>query len=96
MDWLFPDPPNVAVFTVRQVLYAGAEIVLVSHEEDDGAWQFLDRDGARMEDAMVVSLSSMLRRDPTLAELAQLPLGWLAERERRGSPWTWSRIPSRS
>lgn len=93
-DWPFEDPPNVAVFTLRSVIHGGADIVRVTHDEEDGAWQFLDRDGARMEEAMVVGLGGMLRRDPTIAELAHLPTGWAATRERAGAPWSWSRKPS--
>lgn len=37
--WLFEDPPNVAVITSNQVLQ-GNPILYVSHDEDDGCWQF--------------------------------------------------------
>src|SRR5262249_25391357 len=40
-EWLFPDPPNVATFTVRQVVHEGQPILLVTRNTEDGAWQFL-------------------------------------------------------
>ena len=39
-DWLFADTPTTAFITTRQVL-EGATILLVTHDADDGAWQFL-------------------------------------------------------
>jgi hypothetical protein len=88
--WPFADPPNTAAFTVSSVLEGTAEIVYVSHDEEDGAWQFLD-DPDRDDGAKVVSLHRLLQLDPTLAELASLPLGWHAFRHRPGSPWRWAR-----
>ena len=39
--WPFDDSPNVAVITTRQVTEDNAPILLVSHDEEDGGWQFL-------------------------------------------------------
>ncbi len=86
--WPFGDEPrNVAVFTTRQVL-EGRPVVRVSHDADDGAWQFLcDSPERPIADARIVALEEALRRDPTLAEVADLPLGWGAWRARPGAPW---------
>jgi len=65
----------------------------VTHNEEDGAWQFLPREGAGdVKDAALVSLREMIERDRTLAELADLPVGWRALRESPASPWLrkWS------
>jgi hypothetical protein len=86
-DWPFADPPNVAAITTRQIVHGGEPIRLVSHDADDGSWQFLTGGSFEVADGMVVSLRSMVERDPSLAELADLPLGWQAWRQRRGSPW---------
>ena len=85
--WPFADPPNVAVITVTQVLRQGMPVVYVSHDEDDGGWQFLHGGSVTSADAMVVGLKEMIRHDPSLAELADLPLGWCAERQTMGSKW---------
>jgi len=88
MTWPFDDPSNVAVFTTKSIVSGQQPVLLVTHDEDDGAWQFLPREGAGHEkDAAIVSLRSMIERDGTLAELADLPVGWRAWRESQNSPW---------
>jgi hypothetical protein len=87
-DWPFADPKNVAVFTTTQVLRLRQPILHVSHDDEDGAWQFAS--GAQQVsagDAMIVALEEMVEHDPTICELADLPLGWFAERDGVGSPW---------
>jgi hypothetical protein len=86
--WPFEDPPNVAVITTRAIMHSGDWIALVSHDEDDGAWQFLGPGGASQTDeAMVVGLRSVLEKDGSIAELADLPLGWQAWRNSPEAPW---------
>ena len=86
-DWPFEDPENVAVMTVRQIIDDGRPILRVSHDVDDGMWQFLTGGTVRMDDALVVSLRSVYRLDPSIGELADLPLGWTAERSAPEVPW---------
>ena len=87
-EWPFADPKNVAVFTTTQVIRLRQPVLHVSHDDEDGAWQF--HAGAQQVsagDAMIVALCEMVEHDPTLCELADLPCGWFAERESIGSPW---------
>ena len=87
-DWPFDDPPNVAVFTTRQIISGEHLIDYVAHDDDDGAWQFLNRGvDFEMADAMLVGLSKMVKLDSSLGELWDLPYGWCAWREARGQPW---------
>ena len=44
-DWPFTDPENLAVFTLARVVRGESPILRVTHDEDDGGWQFTD--GAR-------------------------------------------------
>lgn len=88
-DWKFADPPNVAVISTKAVVSGETWIAHVSHDADDGAWQF---HGALPEqvgeaDAVLVSLRSIVERDPTVLELADLPLGWRAWRNAKTSKW---------
>ena len=83
----FHDPENVAVFTCCHVLEQGAEIRYVCHDEEDGAWQFLCGGDHDEEDARIVGLGEIWARDETVGVLADLPLGWCAERESRGAQW---------
>jgi hypothetical protein len=84
--WPFADPPNVAVFTVRAVTEQ-VPILEVSHDLDDGAWQFLTGSPVHMSEALLISLEEIFEIDPSLAELADLPIGWQASRDRIGAPW---------
>ena len=86
-EWPFEEPENVATMTVRQVTHEGLPILLVSHDADDGMWQFLSGGSVEMADAMIVSLRVVYSLDPTVGELADLPLGWTATRTAVGQPW---------
>lgn len=93
-EWLFEAPPNVAVVTTRSIVRDGAWIAHVSHDADDGSWQFHDSAPGEppAEDAMVVALSSMVRRDGTLNALADLPEGWHAWRDGPTAPWQRGKV----
>jgi hypothetical protein len=93
-EWPFADPPRTAAFTVRRVFEQGTAILLVTHDADDGGWQFHDGDTARTADAMIVALEEVLAVDPTVAEVADLPLGWTATRRWRGDPWVRAVAPA--
>jgi hypothetical protein len=88
-EWPFSDPPNVAVIVNRKIIRDGEWIAQVSHDSDDGAWQFhiKEEDELSESDATVVSLKEIVDLDPTVLELADLPLGWRAWRVSKGSPW---------
>ena len=90
-DWEFDEPRNVATITTRQILRESHPILLVSHDADDGSWQFLTDGTFSMEDAMLVALHTIVQHDPSVCELADLPLGWVAQRESANSPWRRSR-----
>ena len=87
--WPFSDPPNVAVIVDRKILSGAAWIAYVSHDADDGTWQFQTSDPGppHESDAAVVSLRSILALEKSLAELADLPPGWHAWREPGDSQW---------
>jgi hypothetical protein len=93
--WPFDDPRNVAVFTVRAVMTGRLPVLVVCHDEDDGRWQFLTGKPLDMKEALLVTLESVVRLDPTLADLADLRLGWQATRAGVGEPWasTTASIP---
>jgi hypothetical protein len=74
--WLFEDAPNLACFTVKSIMNGTAPILLVFHDEDDGAWQMLPGGGADVSEAMIVGLKQLVQTDESLVELANLPLGW--------------------
>ena len=87
--WPFADPPNTAVITSVRILDDKDWVHYVTHDQEDGAWQFHPFSGpTSVEEAAVVGLAHMLTVEPRLAELADLPLGWHAWRESQSAPWT--------
>jgi hypothetical protein len=72
---------------MRQVLDGSESILLVSHDADDHGWQFIGTSEASMADAMLVALEEIVEIDPTVLEIADLPPGWRAIRERVGGAW---------
>jgi len=86
-DWPFDEAPNVATLTTRGVIDGSEWIATVSHDDDDGSWQFIGEKGARMDQAMLVALRQIFERDRSIAGLADLPEGWRAWRDGPNSPW---------
>jgi len=87
-DWKFPYDPHTRVFLSETVHKGTEQITYVSHDAEDGSWQFL---GNTMSDGggpVISCFHHPVDRDPTLIELADLPLGWYAERGGVGEPWT--------
>ncbi|ABF41426.1 hypothetical protein Acid345_2425 [Candidatus Koribacter versatilis Ellin345] len=87
-DWKFRDDPHTRVFLSESVHQGTQPVTYVSHDAEDGAWQFL---GDSMSDGggpVISCFHHPIDRDPSFAELADLPLGWYAERRGIGEPWT--------
>lgn len=87
MDFPFQESENVAVFTCVHVLENGADICCVTHDADDGSWQFLCGQSHTEDEARVVSLKNILELDSSIATLANMPLGCGAFRENKSSQW---------
>jgi len=85
--WPFRSPPNEAVLTVGEILSGQKPILRVSHDSEDGMWQFLTGGPVSMQDAKLVGLSNIAKLDPTVFELADLPEGWIATRASVGEEW---------
>lgn len=85
--WPFADPPETEVITLDRLLKGDAPLRLVTHDEDDGSWQFLDGEHLFEEDAALVSLGFMTALEPSIVALADLPVGWYAWREATNDPW---------
>lgn len=86
-NWKFPDPPHTRVF-LSAAVHSGAELVTyVSHDIEDGAWQFLGDGMSGGEPPVISCFHHPVDKDRSLEELADLPLGWWAERAEPGQPW---------
>lgn len=86
-EWPFTDPKNVAVFSTQKIVTKESPILFVSHDSDDGAWQFQSGNEVAEDEPKVVSLARIIKIDPKIKELADLPLGWVATRADPESPW---------
>ena len=65
----------------------GRDIIYVFHDEEDHAWQFHHAGEKNVADTMVVALEEIVAHDSSVLEVADLPSGWKAWREKRGAPW---------
>ncbi|MBI3478687.1 MAG: DUF4262 domain-containing protein [Acidobacteria bacterium] len=85
-SWKFPDPPHTGVYLSKTVNEGTEPVTFVSHDAEDGAWQLL---GNSMSGpgGVISCFHHPIDRDPSIAELADLPLGWYAERDKIGEPW---------
>lgn len=86
-DWPFAERRNTAVFTGKPVWQDGRPILFVSHDAEDGAWQFHADEEPVESEASIISLEEILALDATLAALADLPAGWRAWRSSKDDPW---------
>ena len=86
----FKEGLNTAVFTTKFVVRDKKAITYVSHYLEDGAWQFSsDDDFENYEDnAMILSLDEIIQLDKSILEIADLPLGFIATRNRKTDNWT--------
>lgn len=83
----FSDSPDTAVFTCSHIVESGDNILFVSHDLDDGSWQFLCGKGHDEDEARIVSLRYVFDIDPTIGILKDLPLGYYAERLSKNDKW---------
>jgi hypothetical protein len=85
-NWNFVEPYNLGVFTTAKVLN-GEPILMVTHDRDDGGWQFLTGATEAPDQGRRVPLLELVRRDPSLNEIGNLMLGGMAVRDSSHDPW---------
>ena len=84
----FSDEPNTACIVCKHVLQKEKPILYVSHDEEDGCWQFMcggEHDFS--EDARVIALAEAFELDASVLQVADMPCGCAAERESETSDW---------
>lgn len=87
MEFPFNELPNTATITCCHIIDGSLPILYVSHDEDDGMWQFLCGESHDESEARVVSLYSIFVLDNSIAQLANMPCGYIAERKNIESDW---------
>lgn len=85
----FREANNTAVFTTKFVIRDRKPITYVTHEAEDGAWQFFSSDKFENfeEVAIIVGLEEIVAIDASLLELADMPVGHYAIRETPNGKW---------
>jgi hypothetical protein len=87
-EWKFSQPKNTAVIADRFFMEQKESCQIVTHDSDDGGWQFLtENTNGDFNRALVVALSQAISMDATLNELFDLPEGWIATRRTKNSAW---------
>jgi hypothetical protein len=93
-QWPFIDTPNTAVYTTWGIVEEGNSILIVTHYQDDGAWQFHPANTTWRTDDRIAALEQIVLLDPSVLELSDLPIGWMASRNLNTSPWVRQPMPS--
>ena len=87
--------PDAAVVTTSYVTRQRMPIFYVSHdldEEGEVTWQFHCGNGDYSASILqLVRLDEILQLDPSLADLAALPLGHIARRADRAAEWVMAK-----
>jgi hypothetical protein len=92
--WPFDDAEKTAVFTSKRIIEGSDWIYYVTHDADDGAWQFHPYSGLTPEqEAAVVSLKTIVELDGSVCLLADLPCGWHAWRATKSASWIRAPVP---
>jgi hypothetical protein len=85
---------DTAVFTTKFVMEDKKTITYVSHEIEDGAWQFFSDD--KFDDfesvAKVVGLREIIKLDPSIIELIDMQEGFIATRHDKQNNWDVKRM----
>ena len=84
--WPFADAESLAVLSLTRIVSDNSNVLYAKHDWD-GSWQFLDGEDCTTDDAVILGLSEIIAIDPTLCELAALPIGFFAFRDTINAPW---------
>lgn len=87
MEFPFYDAPNTATIICCHIINGEEPILFVSHDEDDGMWQFLCGSNHNIEDASIVSLFEVYNIDYSICLLKDMQRGYYAIRENVESDW---------
>jgi hypothetical protein len=92
MSCPFGDPEKTMCLTVQSILDRGRTILLVTHDADDGTWQFMTGGELKLDECLLVPIGEVYVCDRSIGSLADLPLGWKATRSSLEQPWQRSQI----
>ena len=87
MVYCFEEQDNTMVITTKDIISGIKPVLFVSHDYEDGMWEFLDGEDIDENKACIVSLAEILKIDSSLRVLYDLPLGWIAYRDEINNIW---------
>ena len=62
-------------------------ITFISHDKEDGMWQFLCSEDHNLEDIRLISLAEACKIDESIGQVADLPRGFVMERTEAKGRW---------
>lgn len=84
----FDEEENVVCIACDHVINKEREILLVTHNADDGQWGFLcGQSDHKITNYKLISLKEVIEIDNSVNEIYNLPLGYGAERNSRKTRW---------
>lgn len=87
MEFPFYDAPDTAAIICCCIMENESPILYVSHDEDDGMWQFLCGKAHEIDEAKLVSLKWVFDLDNSISVLRDMPCGYYAERKTQDDDW---------
>src|SRR5688572_9260855 len=91
--WPFGEAENTLAICCTHVLARSHPILRVSHDHD-GDWQFLCGNAHEPSEGRVICMGCAFEIDGTLAAVANLPIGWSADREDTRASWSSEASPA--
>ncbi len=89
--WPFEELPDAFVYSTKRILHDGQPAMLVAHDHE-GEWQILDGGLVEPDDVVRSHFRHLVGLNPRLVELADLAIGWEAERFTLDGPWVRSEM----
>ena len=87
MTFAFKDAPETACIVCQHVLGGKNPITFISHDKEDGMWQFLCSEDHILEDVRLISLAEAFQIDGSIGQVADLPRGFVMERTEPKGRW---------
>ena len=87
MIFAFKNAPNTAWIVCQHVMDGKNPITFISHDKEDGMWQFLCSEDHILEDVRLISLAEAFQIDESINQVADLPRGFVMERTEAKGRW---------
>jgi hypothetical protein len=81
-----PFPRDTIAYSTNRVVSLGRPILAVAHDHY-GEWQVLHGDLEPDDEMAQICMACAVKRDPSLTQLSDLPVGWIATRKSQHKPW---------